>query len=108
MDKLLARSGLLDGIDEKDLTHLFGCTGGRERSFRAGARQSACCSRAARRLYRTACPACSNRAMCFCAMALPSVPGRLHALWCSARTVFVVCAALHAPITAGWSKILQV
>ena len=36
MDKLLARSGLLDGIDEKDLTHLFGCTGGRERSFSAG------------------------------------------------------------------------
>ena len=40
--------------------------------------------------------------------ALPSMPGSLHAPWCSARTVFVVCAALHAPITAGWSKILQV
>ena len=37
MDKLLARSGLLDGIDEKDLTHLFGCTGGRERVQRGGA-----------------------------------------------------------------------
>lgn len=36
MDTLLARSGLLDGIDEKDLTHLFGCTGGRERAFDAG------------------------------------------------------------------------
>ena len=36
MDKLLARSGLLDGIDERDLTHLFGCTGGRERVFNVG------------------------------------------------------------------------
>ena len=36
MDKLLARSGLLEGSDKKDLTHLFGCTGGRERSFSAG------------------------------------------------------------------------
>ncbi len=116
MDKLLARSGLLDGIDEKDLTHLFGCTGGRERSFSAGepiceegGRPSVC-------VLLAGCAASVPDGMSrvfepgdvFCAMALPSVPGRLHALWCSARTVFVVCAALHAPITAGWSKILQV
>ena len=107
MDKLLARSGLLDGIDVRAAVSVRSAQGSRS-ARKAAARQSACCSRAARRLYRTACPACSNRAMCSCAMALPSVPGCLHAPWCSARTVFVVCAALHAPITAGWSKILQV